>query len=687
MPLFIRFLFTFLVIWTSLHGDWFNIFSFLNEKESIPFSCSHQCGQWGSKEIQDIEWEFILLLYQADKIGTFLSKYSKPYDPKVLKDPSDFVFSYSKPQDFHSPWYQAMIRHISESDWIRLGIDDLDTDCPGDCDDCEYGDPCEYYDGSRNYVWGIQPIETEEKAHVGKIFIRKECNYVEEIYDEEEYSYCYGWYHQKGDSFFPCLETQYRFDHLVDFKDACFTLNQELIWLRDSVHGLNRFAQKQQIRSISDMQYKEFLTGLEDLEQRYSKIFSSCAENHQAPSAFYHMALEHFEAGDHARGLQYIENVFERVDLSILEPHLASKISFSQGSIQNEIALYDEALLSLKKALDHDPENKKVYFDQALVLFEQGKFEESVENYLHSKHSLELLDETNGSLMDFSLGLIQGITTGATYSLADFIPSMCSSLHGLSHGLWAFACSPKEVSQEMVRAAQSLVHFLSSQSALETFQTIIPELKELRVLDPNEHQERGKIIGNIIGKYGMEFLTCCATIKGFKLYRELKQANGALTLHAFTHLEKGEKLQAVSLAWWERTAPVIEEIKTSGGRFGDKLYKAFRKQSLSELQVRRILHTAGFKTFPKPKGIPNNVIVQISEKNGGMIYIKAGTTKEESILVRVMPGNPNSPNPMQRKPYVVQRRGKDAVTRDGVLVDSRTSEAHIPLEEFEFKEW
>jgi len=195
------------------------------------------------------------------------------------------------------------------------------------------------------------------------------------------------------------------------------------------------------------------------------------------------------------------------------------------------------------------------------------------------------------------------------------------------------------------------------------------------------------MIGTIIGKYGMECLTYFTTIKGIKLYRELKKANGALTLQTLAQAEKAKKLQAVSLGWWEKTAPVIEEIKTGGGSIGAQLYKAFRNQNLSELQVRRILHGAGFKTFPKPKGIPSSSTVKISKNGGGMVYVKAGTTREESILIRIMPGNPKSSNLMQRKPYVIQRRGKEAVAKGGSFVDPLTSEAHIPLEEFEFKGW
>ena len=109
MLLLMRFFFALLAGWAALHGNEFGSSSFSTAKESIPFSCSHQCGQWESKSIQEIEWEFTKLLYQADKMHTFLSEHSKPYRSKVLKDPLEFVFLYSKPQDFHSDWYQAMI--------------------------------------------------------------------------------------------------------------------------------------------------------------------------------------------------------------------------------------------------------------------------------------------------------------------------------------------------------------------------------------------------------------------------------------------------------------------------------------------------------------------------------------------------------------------------------------------------
>jgi len=70
-----------------------------------------------------------------------------------------------------------------------------------------------------------------------------------------------------------------------------------------------------------------------------------------------------------------------------------------------------------------------------------------------------------------------------------------------------------------------------------------------------------------------------------------------------------------------------------------------------------------------------------------MVYIKAGTTEEQSILIRVMPGDPKSPNPLQQKPYVIQRKGAQAITKDGLLISKNADEIHIPLNEYQFKGW
>jgi hypothetical protein len=60
--------------------------------------------------------------------------------------------------------------------------------------------------------------------------------------------------------------------------------------------------------------------------------------------------------------------------------------------------------------------------------------------------------------------------------------------------------------------------------------------------------------------------------------------------------------------------------------------------------------------------------------------------QNEHTCVRVMPGKPHSPLPHQQKPYVVQLKDGMAFDKHGNLIDPRAPEAHIPIEEFIYRE-
>ena len=55
------------------------------------------------------------------------------------------------------------------------------------------------------------------------------------------------------------------------------------------------------------------------------------------------------------------------------------------------------------------------------------------------------------------------------------------------------------------------------------------------------------------------------------------------------------------------------------------------------------------------------------------------------IHIRVMPGKPHIPFPHQQKPYVMQMKSGKAIDKLGNLVDKRSPEAHIPIDEFIFR--
>lgn len=82
------------------------------------------------------------------------------------------------------------------------------------------------------------------------------------------------------------------------------------------------------------------------------------------------------------------------------------------------------------------------------------------------------------------------------------------------------------------------------------------------------------------------------------------------------------------------------------------------------------------------KGIPDNFLVKITEKGGSMEYVDPVNLKTS---VRVMPGKPHSPNPLQHNTYVVEIREEWAISKSGNKVEADLAEAHIPIEEFIYR--
>jgi hypothetical protein len=106
------------------------------------------------------------------------------------------------------------------------------------------------------------------------------------------------------------------------------------------------------------------------------------------------------------------------------------------------------------------------------------------------------------------------------------------------------------------------------------------------------------------------------------------------------------------------------------------------KEFMSEPHVRELIHQTGIKTFPRPKDIPENFKVRLSDRGIGMEYVHPTNTH---IRVRVMPGKPHSPFPYQQKPYVVQMKDGQALDKFGNRVNKNSPEAHVPYDEFIYR--
>jgi hypothetical protein len=80
-------------------------------------------------------------------------------------------------------------------------------------------------------------------------------------------------------------------------------------------------------------------------------------------------------------------------------------------------------------------------------------------------------------------------------------------------------------------------------------------------------------------------------------------------------------------------------------------------------------------------GIPENFRVKITNDGAGIKYVHPSN---EQTYIRVMPGKPHSRNPAQQKPYVTWMKNGETLDKNGNVVNKRSLEAHIPIEEFKY---
>lgn len=638
-----------------LHGA-----SFEAKNESL-FYCSHGCGSWGSQQILSIEWGFVTALYMVDLLVKDEEYLSSRYE--FLKWQQKFP----APTNIHSSWYRNM-------DYFSKSPKEITYDNrPLYIENSDYlGYHNERTNDSWAY-WGIKSFRTSEDVHFGKIFERQQ--FVWKYVEAKEVSY---------------KKSSYKFDNYIDFNQSCEDLEDDVEWYYQGGYQFESHDRASHERPIMVKYYNRFQNHMKALKDQYISIFSNCANTHGSPFAEYQLTLHHIRIGEFSLALDHAKVLFQSINVDELQTNIASELCLTKGQIQLEIGYYDEAIVDFGRAIEKDPNCSDAYFLRAIAQFERGHFTEAINDYSKSNIRVTSLDETSDTpikkytsqeVLQFSTGIIEGATSGSLQSLQEFIPSTLNSLRGLANGLWAFALQPKQVSIELLQAANNIINFINSHDFLDAVSIIIPEIQELRQRGLSPYQ-KGQLIGKIIGRYGMDILMCSGSIKGIKAVMELKRANASLSLKVISkQIGKTEAFTEISQKWWKNTAPIIGDIKLQEGKLGSNLYNTFKSNNLNEHQVRKILHHAGFKTFARPSGIPQTYKVTISKKHGGMVY-KHPTNPH--IKIRVSPGNPNSINPAQRTPYVVHKTPKGPLDKKGRICKKDDIEIHIPVEEYDF---
>lgn len=256
---------------------------------------------------------------------------------------------------------------------------------------------------------------------------------------------------------------------------------------------------------------------------------------------------------------------------------------------------------------------------------------------------------------DFAKGLIKGALNGCHTSAKEMIPSILSCCRGILYGLWAFTSSPSDVTQEMIDAAYAIGEYIGSHNAIECLECVVPELRDISLTwHKIDDYSKGKKIGFIIGKYGIEIFAPLGAIKGFSKLNALKRANTGLTLEmCIVSRSKRAKILEKSTEFAAKREIVVQNVVKRSGiliknandkhhimqpkHAWDKLVQLTGnveedcKKVISLLEDNKIIDPANIKRNPRkfPRDNPQIVRTDYQKKiNGQEVYAVCETHLE-----------------------------------------------------------
>jgi tetratricopeptide (TPR) repeat protein len=500
----------------------------------VDFECTHHCGLWGSESIRLLEWEFVQCLYDAHAMSNYIAQnYLKRQKLSRFKYkdfiPKETQFQFTRPESFQSAWYLKALE--DDTDFIELPETIPNYfDCPdGECS-----------------VWRIRHVSDHNGNHLGKYFIRS--SFIERFddYDDEYPNLDAPQFDFQG-------SVVYKFGNYIDFSNLCEALEDDILKERNA-ETCRKYSKSPVFENEIIEKHANVFCSIQELKKHHINLFEKCAHEHDAPSAFYNLAIDKWVQGQYWDGLEHLRSLIDRVDVKNLEKYLASEIYQSKGNSEVEVALFDDAILSLTKAIELNPENQVAYFERSIAYFENGEFDLSLKDYLQQIHTQTSLPEYY-ELVEFGLGLTHGGAKGLNESLTEFLPSICSSIRGVGNLLWTTINQPIAASRQFAASTIEFCKYLQKCDPAELIQILVPEMYELVTQwDSLNYKQRGELTGYVLGKYGTDVLLPVAILKGtvcVKAYQEIRKTEKLCTLEMLAQSTKSKMALTEASSRWQ----------------------------------------------------------------------------------------------------------------------------------------
>ncbi len=434
--------------------------------------------------------------------------------------------------------------------------------------------------------------------------------------------------------------------------------------VKEGVRRLEEYEKKlQEVHQRASYLREQFEKRNEANLENYADLYQWCLEKHQWNGAYYGMGLLNFHRGEIAEAFDNIQSFLNGLK-DEEKKQLSKEVCFQRGVIESEVGLYDDAIISLSRAIEKDPTYKEAHFERAVAYFESGEFDLALKDYLASEMR-PLKDEKNVSFSaDYASGFLEGIKKGFQEEFGDSLPVWAPMLGA---GLWSLSQSPLP----QAKIVTGVLACVGAAGAYLAANQVVSELRELVAnWDQLSDQQRGKLTGYIIGKHGIEVFAIAGSAKLMKSYQDLKRANQMLTFEMMLI----EEAQVASIKTRYKKVEKLRKDK-------ENIKKYFGKNSYEEQEIRDNLQKMGYQIPSRPAGIPENFITKYAE-GVGICYHDPVNPKHE--YVRLMPGNPQSPNPAQQGPYIVHYRNGKSLRIEGDFTNTKDPSTHIPPEKYKY---
>lgn len=333
------------------------------------------------------------------------------------------------------------------------------------------------------------------------------------------------------------------------------------------LYSIAEYIDSNEIRGNPKIIDKIFLT-LDDIRTDFLILYNRCLRDHPHPKIYYERGMLQMHSGNNEDAMSDMSRFMNIAKSDKFKDNfkLTSEMYQQEGQIYAEVGMFDQALISLTKAIKLDPENRGAYFDRAQIYFENGLFDQSLNDFLTSQSSSDNHNIILKPSRDFKEAVLQGLAEGCKEALSEFGPSLCRSAYGLSTVLWNYTTDRVGFTTKFINACYDISNTLYEQvkgfewddlndfsSEVDHFFSHFNRMSEI---------EKAEAIGYNIGKYGVDFFAGGVVFKGIAAFKKLREANRACNLEAMV-VSKADKeaLIAASLKHASKREEFFRNVK------------------------------------------------------------------------------------------------------------------------------